>query len=510
MSDELRAAAEMLVASSFQDGIDQNGNDIIRVWKNHRDRLKDALAAPPDVERVSGEAINTQEQADAETWRDRFYRQQLYIAEWTDATECHTPNEAANYISAIRSERNNRQQKLGSTQTELVNVRNDRDAIRARLRKTCQTLVSAVGADGPFDADEAAEKLIAKLATLTDERDQLRRELEKVNALAREFGWGQGELDEDLAGCLRKSVDRFSSELPATYYAGLPDIGRLRMLVMEWRGLAEANQRLEAKLAAAKGEISAAPPDVDGIDWEARYQSDRRAWLDLHRETIVERDDWKAKAEALEVECDQLRTLKQRLIDAIPPRPQCRDCADDGPRCQTGDLCDPIEMVLEWIGKYPQLCAENEWLRYQNKEERGGLNAIAEVLQPNYSNDMPLVDECIIAIRNIMEERDQLRSELAEAKAKRENDAEAITEDWLRSMGFEISIVGKEGPVGFVYRKVWQAEIGDPCFTIDEDGDVYLPFNDLPKPVKTRGDVRQICEALGIELKEPNEGTVGE
>lgn len=29
--------------------------------------------------------------------------------------------------------------------------------------------------------------------------------LEAVNALAREFGFGQGELDDDLAGCLRQA-----------------------------------------------------------------------------------------------------------------------------------------------------------------------------------------------------------------------------------------------------------------------------------------------------------------
>lgn len=387
MTDELRAAAEMLVASSFQDGIDQNGNDIIRVWKNHRDRLKDALAAPPDVERVSGEAINTQEQADAETWRDRFYRQQLYIAEWTDATECHTPNEAANYISAIRSERNNRQQKLESTQTELVNVRNDRDAIRARLRKTCQTLVSAVGADGPFDADEAAEKLIAKLATLTDERDQLRREL-----------------------------------------------------------------------AAAKGEISAAPPDVDGIDWEARYQSDRRAWLDLHRETIVERDDWKAKAEAtfdslpghvidlfiIEMRKElglseiflllpehRVRELKEIMREIIRMRDERDQLRSELPATYYADLPDSERLkmlVQDWrvlTEANQRLEAENERLKQYEVQYHKAMECVDRVFQEDSKREPPLLPDFLTlgeskfegvvklarAYKEAVAEYDQLRGE---------------------------------------------------------------------------------------------------
>jgi alkanesulfonate monooxygenase SsuD/methylene tetrahydromethanopterin reductase-like flavin-dependent oxidoreductase (luciferase family) len=51
------------------------------------------------------------------------------------------------------------------------------------------------------------------------ERDALKRkfdclyvDLEAVNILARAFGWGQGELDDDLADCLRQSIDRLTRE----------------------------------------------------------------------------------------------------------------------------------------------------------------------------------------------------------------------------------------------------------------------------------------------------------
>lgn len=41
------------------------------------------------------------------------------------------------------------------------------------------------------------------------QRDHLQAELEKINAIARNHGYSQGELDDDLAGCIqqdRKSV----------------------------------------------------------------------------------------------------------------------------------------------------------------------------------------------------------------------------------------------------------------------------------------------------------------
>ena len=42
--------------------------------------------------------------------------------------------------------------------------------LRARLRTTCQTLVEAVGADGPCDAEDAARKLVAELKVAKEAR----------------------------------------------------------------------------------------------------------------------------------------------------------------------------------------------------------------------------------------------------------------------------------------------------------------------------------------------------
>ena len=47
----------------------------------------------------------------------------------------------------------------------------ERDALRHRARRACQTIVAAVGADGPLDIDEEAERIVAQLATAVAERD---------------------------------------------------------------------------------------------------------------------------------------------------------------------------------------------------------------------------------------------------------------------------------------------------------------------------------------------------
>lgn len=51
----------------------------------------------------------------------------------------------------------------GAKQTDEVNqLKLEVDGLKARLRKTAQILIEAVGADGPMDAEEAAEKIVMK------------------------------------------------------------------------------------------------------------------------------------------------------------------------------------------------------------------------------------------------------------------------------------------------------------------------------------------------------------
>lgn len=53
----------------------------------------------------------------------------------------------------------------------------DRDAALARLRAVAQTLIAAVGAEGPCDAEAAAERIVARLALAEREVERLRERL---------------------------------------------------------------------------------------------------------------------------------------------------------------------------------------------------------------------------------------------------------------------------------------------------------------------------------------------
>lgn len=59
-------------------------------------------------------------------------------------------------------------------------------------------------------AEDAADWLEVKFNKVVDDRDEMRKSLESVNELARAYGYGQGELDEDLAGCLRKLLNQLT------------------------------------------------------------------------------------------------------------------------------------------------------------------------------------------------------------------------------------------------------------------------------------------------------------
>ncbi len=73
------------------------------------------------------------------------------------------------------------------------------------------------------------------------------------------------------------------------------------------------------------------------------------------------------------------------------------------------------------------------------------------------------------------------------------DDEEPITEAWLRSVGFDDE-----------HRLDWKNLVIKFCVPIrDNFWDFYLNSTQI-KPPKTRGDVRRLCKALGVELKEAN------
>ncbi len=85
------------------------------------------------------------------------------------------------------------------------------------------------------------------------------------------------------------------------------------------------------------------------------------------------------------------------------------------------------------------------------------------------------------------------------------DDGEAITEDWLRSVGFSESNMNGQS-------MLISCDCGDPVeMWIEEDGLVSLVQSNVNdhvcltgKKYATRGQLRRLCLALGIQLKEPS------
>ena len=97
------------------------------------------------------------------------------------------------------------------------------------------------------------------------------------------------------------------------------------------------------------------------------------------------------------------------------------------------------------------------------------------------------------------------------------DDGEAVTADWLESVGFvddsDIDFVrshhGPQAEALYAPSENGTMRFGVANMTGDEwwfyllGGDGYDGSEDSVTPVRTRGRVRQVCEALGITLKEP-------
>lgn len=98
-----------------------------------------------------------------------------------------------------------------------------------------------------------ADELKTALAAAREQIQRQQATLEAVNAVARDEGYGQGELDEDLAGCLKRSLDLHR---------------QIHAEMKVWTGKATMEQRIAAKDA----EIAALR---DGLFAEAdRYEKD--------------------------------------------------------------------------------------------------------------------------------------------------------------------------------------------------------------------------------------------
>ena len=74
------------------------------------------------------------------------------------------------------------------------------------------------------------------------------------------------------------------------------------------------------------------------------------------------------------------------------------------------------------------------------------------------------------------------------------DDGEAVTAEWLRTVGF----YGKVNrPLSFTQGELTLVIEGPRCWI-----NMGMRTKHLPPNIKTRGDVRRLCNALGVELKE--------
>lgn len=84
------------------------------------------------------------------------------------------------------------------------------------------------------------------------------------------------------------------------------------------------------------------------------------------------------------------------------------------------------------------------------------------------------------------------------------DDAEPVTEEWLRSVGFHDSrYQGKRFSLQLGDVRVCPpiADLGLWVGIMEDDGDFYSGAKAIPQShIRTRGDVRRLCAALGITL----------
>ncbi len=89
------------------------------------------------------------------------------------------------------------------------------------------------------------------------------------------------------------------------------------------------------------------------------------------------------------------------------------------------------------------------------------------------------------------------------------DDAEALTEEWLRGVGGEIQ---KYDGAHIKGVEIWDAMFKSDkiILRVQNNGTAILAYYDdlrgfyWPVQLKTRGEVRLLCRALGIELKQTN------
>jgi hypothetical protein len=110
--------------------------------------------------------------------------------------------------NAVRSDREAVERWLAS-EREADELRRDLAAVADRARRAAQTIIAEVGADGPMNVDEAADRIVARLASVESERDaaladaKWLREREEHFARALSVADG-GQYRNDWPGAIRR------------------------------------------------------------------------------------------------------------------------------------------------------------------------------------------------------------------------------------------------------------------------------------------------------------------
>lgn len=221
----------------------------------------------------------------------------------------------------------------------------ERDKNRARAREAAQTIIAAVGADGPMNVDAAAERIVARLEAAEAERDALRaavagrptpptrEEAEAAHAAGRLWRC-VATIDGEASGGLSSDLQRWPSGDPFSVFPrrhGAAYAARWWMLDADGRLSAEQGAAgglpLAAELSAERARNAALQRLVKSL--ESSRDVTRRIVSSTTGQgaakTLAALDDarrdaamWNARATELEAELDDLRHLLAAALRSAP------------------------------------------------------------------------------------------------------------------------------------------------------------------------------------------------
>lgn len=125
----------------------------------------------------------------------------------------------------------------------------ERDEVRRRAREAAQTIIEAIGADGPQNVEESAVRVVARLEATEQERDEARAALANVEAAARSLDdgpWPPPVVPRE-AWTTMHSAEKVVRDA----------IGTWRSLAEKWRGESERDAATHTmELDALIGEVT--------------------------------------------------------------------------------------------------------------------------------------------------------------------------------------------------------------------------------------------------------------